>query len=98
MLWLELVVGVVTVGGMLSYQMFTFKRQNQQIDRKVPLELCKEQHKAHNKEMDNLKSSVGDITDALQGKTGGTGLVSAVQAIAITVGEIRTHQQNGGDR
>ncbi len=98
MLWLEITIGALTVGGVLSYQMFTFRRQNQQIDQKVPLELCKEQHKAHNKEMDNLKSSVEDITEALQGKTGGTGLVSAVQAIAITVGEIRTHQKNGGDR
>ncbi len=98
MVWLEIVIGVLTVGGVLSYQMFTFKRHNQLIDRKVPLELCKEQHKTYNKEMDNLKSSVEDITDALQGKTGETGLVSAVQAIAITVGEIRLHQKNGGDQ
>ena len=98
MIWLEIVLGVLTIGGVLSYQMFTFKRQNQQIDRKVSRKFCESQHVSHDKEFADLKGAVGDITDALQGKTGETGLVSAVQAIAITVGEIRTHQQNGGDR
>ncbi len=81
----------LTTGGFIR---FLFKRQQKQIDDKVSVAVWKNQNKTVQKEYNALSSTLSEVVDALQGKTGETGLVSAVEAIATTVAEIRTHQTN----
>lgn len=96
-IWIQIIIGALAFSGVLGYQIFTFRRQNQQLDQKVPKELCEDRHASHNKEFEELKDSVGDVIEALQGKTGKTGLVADIRFIKDTVKKVRHFQENGGD-
>lgn len=91
-----IIAGCVATLSSGGYVRYLFGKQQDQLDAKVPFELHDQMCGQLKEKFDVVQKEVGDMKDALQGKTGETGLVSAVEAMAVTVEAIREHQKNGG--